>query len=197
MKKSEFLAALAAKLSNIEDSQGTVEYYGEMIDDRMEDGMSEEEAVAAMGSIDDIALHVLLDKPISKMVKEKVRPKRKLKTWETVMLIIGSPLWLPLLVAFFSVALSLYIVLWALVICLYAIDLTLLSGAAAGIIGMIPFLLSGTPGALALLGGGLVCAGLTILMFMGCNRTARGLVKLTKKMLIGLISTVVVKEDAK
>ena len=66
MKKSEFLAALAAKLSNIEDSQGTVEYYGEMIYDRMEDGMSEEEAVAAMGSIDDIALCLPASTPPNK-----------------------------------------------------------------------------------------------------------------------------------
>lgn len=57
MTKSEFLDELCRALRfcpSAEEVQRTVNFYSEAIDDRMEDGMSEEEAVAAMGSIEDI-----------------------------------------------------------------------------------------------------------------------------------------------
>ena len=57
MKKDKFLAELRVNLKkkhvpkiSIDDA---LAYYDEAIRDRMEDGMSEEKAVAAMGSIDD------------------------------------------------------------------------------------------------------------------------------------------------
>ncbi len=57
MTKSEFLDELCRALRfcpSAEEVQRTVNFYAEAIDDRMEDGMSEEEAVAAMGSVEDI-----------------------------------------------------------------------------------------------------------------------------------------------
>ena len=56
MNKAEFLAALRERLSGLpeEDFNRSVDYYTEMIDDRVEDGMSEEEAVACLGSMDEI-----------------------------------------------------------------------------------------------------------------------------------------------
>jgi uncharacterized membrane protein len=49
MNKSQFLKQLAAKLEGLRQHEidSTIFYYSEMIDDRVEDGMSEEEAVAA------------------------------------------------------------------------------------------------------------------------------------------------------
>lgn len=56
MTKSEFILSLTEALSQLPGSERgrILEYYEEMIDDRIESGMNEEEAVAAMGSIDDI-----------------------------------------------------------------------------------------------------------------------------------------------
>lgn len=57
MTKAEFLDKLCEGLrfqSDADEIQKTVNFYSEAIDDRMEEGMTEEEAVAAMGSIDDI-----------------------------------------------------------------------------------------------------------------------------------------------
>jgi DUF4097 and DUF4098 domain-containing protein YvlB len=61
MTKNEFIGALCMKLRNMpaEEAQKTVLFYSEAIDDRMEDGLSEDDAVAAMGDIDDI-VHELL-----------------------------------------------------------------------------------------------------------------------------------------
>lgn len=52
MTKQEFLLRIRNGLAALpkEDIEKSVEYYREMIDDRMEDGLSEEEAVAAIGS---------------------------------------------------------------------------------------------------------------------------------------------------
>ena len=56
MLKTEFLEQLRAGLAGLpqEDIDGRVAFYSEMIDDRMEEGLSEEEAVAGAGKISDI-----------------------------------------------------------------------------------------------------------------------------------------------
>ena len=56
MKKAEFLALLRERLADFsnEDAEKSAAFYSEMIDDRMEEGMTEEEAVAALGNLDDI-----------------------------------------------------------------------------------------------------------------------------------------------
>ena len=56
MRKEEFLTALRAGLTGLlpEGVEKLVEFCGEMIDDRMEDGLTEEEAVAAAGSLDEL-----------------------------------------------------------------------------------------------------------------------------------------------
>lgn len=56
MNKQEFLAELQKGLSGLpqEDRDERLTFYGEMLDDRMEEGLSEEEAVAAVGSVEEI-----------------------------------------------------------------------------------------------------------------------------------------------
>ena len=55
MNKQEFLSRLRKQLRGLEDREERVTFYSEMIDDRMEDGLSEEEAVAAVGSLENFA----------------------------------------------------------------------------------------------------------------------------------------------
>ena len=57
MNKQTFLEALNEKTASLpeQDRARLLEYFAEMIDDRIEDGLSEEEAVAAMGDPADIA----------------------------------------------------------------------------------------------------------------------------------------------
>ena len=65
MTKADFLNALAVRLSSLSeiDVARSLDYYEEMIDDRMDDGMTEEEAVAAAGSPEDAAREILLNIP--------------------------------------------------------------------------------------------------------------------------------------
>ena len=80
MNKFEFITALRAKLWSIpeEDRQRSVDYYSEMIDDRMEDGLSEEAAVAAIGDLDEIVKNILAETPAAEPAKQAKKQKRKL-----------------------------------------------------------------------------------------------------------------------
>ena len=101
MNKQEFLDRLKEGMSGLpqEDITERLAFYSEMIDDRMEDGLTEEEAVAGIGTVDMLVPQIVEEIPITRIVKERVRPKHTLRAWEIVLLILGSPIWLSLLIA--------------------------------------------------------------------------------------------------
>ena len=183
MTKQKFQIALTHALAGLpeEDILRTVEYYSEMIDDRMEDGVPEDEAVAAVGTVEEIATQVLSEVSLPKLSKNKFKPKRKLSGWEITLLILGFPLWFPLLIAAGAVLLSVYVSIWAVMISLYATDLSLGCSALACVAACVAMLATGY-GALALtsLGAACILAGLTIFMLLGCNLAARGLISLSR-----------------
>ena len=199
MTKLEFLKALENRLSGLpkEDIEKSVDYYREIIDDRIEDGVSEEEAVAAVGTLDEIASNILTETPLPKLIREKVAPKRALRVWEIVLIILGSPIWLSLLVAAAAVVFSVYIVLWSAVIVLYAVVISFGAGAVAGLFGLVYLCASGNIVCGTLFAGmGLMCAGLAILMFFGSNLAAKGIAVLGKKIWLGIKFCFVGKEEA-
>ena len=65
MKKLEFIAALSEKLGVLDEADRlqTLSYYSEMINDRVEEGETEEEAVAALGDPEEIALRAISERP--------------------------------------------------------------------------------------------------------------------------------------
>lgn len=65
MTKQEFISELKSRLSGLskEDLEKAAEYYGEAIDDCMEEGLSEEEAVSAMGPLEEVARTILEEIP--------------------------------------------------------------------------------------------------------------------------------------
>ena len=71
MKKQEFLTALWKQLSDLpnDDVERSLDYYSEMIDDRVEAGMSEEDAVAEIGSVEDVAKQIAAEAPKRKAEK--------------------------------------------------------------------------------------------------------------------------------
>ena len=158
-----------------------------MIDDRTEEGMTEEDAVNEMGSIDGIVEQIISDIPLSRFVKEKMKPKRRLSAWETALLVLGAPVWLPLLIAVFAVLLSLYIVLWSVIISLWAAFVSLaLSALGVAAAGAAFAFGTGRLAGIAMLGAGAVCAGLSVFLFFGCKAASKGTVFLTKKLTLGI-----------
>ena len=86
MTKQEYLSAIRGKIRKMpaDDINKFMDYYNEMIDDRMEDGLSEEDAVADMDAPDDVVDQILADMPLTKLVKEKIKPSHRLKAWEII-----------------------------------------------------------------------------------------------------------------
>ena len=199
MNKQQFLDELKSRLNGLpkEDLDERLLFYGEMIDDRLEDGLTEEEAVAGIGSVDEIVEQILGEVPLSALVKEKVRQRRALKAWEIILIVLGFPVWLPLLISAFAIVLSLYISLWAIMISIWAVDLSLAAGAVGGVLSAVWYLIKGNPAAAGFtFGAAVICAGLAILLFYGCVELTKGMIWLTKKMILGVKAMFVGKETA-
>lgn len=199
MSKQEFLAQLRKGLSGLpkDDIEGRLAFYNEMIDDRMEDGLSEEEAVSAVGSVDEIVAQVVAEIPLARVAKERIKPKRRMQAWEVVLLVLGSPIWLSLLIAAFAVIFSIYVVLWSVVISLWAVFASLIGcaiGCIAAGIGVAVGINSLT--GVAMIGAGIVCAGLSIFMFYGCKAATKGSAVLTKKLPLWIKNCFIKKEEA-
>ena len=184
MKKQEFLEELRLGLVGLpqEDIMARMAFYAEMIEDRKEEGLLEEEAIQDIGRVEDIVRQTLEETSFGKLVKERVRPKKRWSAATVTLLAIGSPLWLSLLLAAFAVALSLYVSLWSVVVSLWATFGALAGGALGGVACGAVFLCLGRPffGSAAI-GVGLACGGLAILAFFGCLAVTKGVVCLTRK----------------
>ena len=199
MNKQEFMWALQNRLAGLPpyDREERLAFYSEMIDDRIEDGLTEEEAVAGIGSVDDVVSQIMAEIPLSKLVKEKVRPKGSMRGWEIALMVLGFPLWFPLLCASLAVLLALYIVLWSIVICLYAVSVSFAAAVIACGAGAVFYFKAGNPAAVGLaVGAGIVMIGLTILMFVISAAVTRGVVKLTGRILLGIKTMFAGKEGA-
>ena len=198
MDKYDFLLALEARLAGLPeaDRQASLDFYSEMLDDLVEGGMTETEAVASLGSPDAIAEEILLEMPLPKLVKAKMK-KRRLSGLEITLLAVGFPIWLPISIALLAVMFAIYISLWAVVLSLYAADLAFAVSAPAGILAAVVLFASGKPAAaLLFLGAGLALAGLSILWFLLCNLTAKGMWQLGRLTLRGIKACFIRKKGA-
>ena len=187
MRKQEFLAELEYGLEGLprEEIDERLDFYSEMIDDRMEEGFSEEDAVAGIGSLNDVIAQIIDDVPLSRILKND-KPRRARRGWEIALIILGFPVWFPLLISVGVILLSLYLVIWALVISLWGIEISLWGCVIGGIGLAIVHVTQGNylP-ALAMLGVGLFSAGLSILLFYACIAATRGTARLAKKTVLG------------
>lgn len=198
MDKYDFLLALEARLEGLPeaDRQASLDFYSEMLDDLVEGGMTETEAVASLGSPEAIAEEILLEMPLPKLVKAKMK-KRRLSGLEITLLAVGFPIWLPIGIALLAVVFAIYISLWAVVVSLYAANVAMAACAPTGIAAAVVLFASGKPtAALLLLGAGLALAGLSILWFLLCNLTAKGVWKLGRLTLRGIKACFIRKKGA-
>ena len=187
MNKQEFLSRLCSGLRSLPQNEidERITFYSEMIDDRIEEGVPENEAVALVGDVDTIISQIISEVPSAK--KENTAPKRKMKAWEIVLLVLGSPIWLSLAIAAFSVILSLYISLWSVIISLWAVFASFVACALAGVVSGIAFIFVINPfTGIAVIGAGITLAGLSIFAFFGCHLATSGTLILTHKTAIGI-----------
>ena len=163
MNKSEFLHILRSCLGQLtaEEREQNIAYYEELFSDMLEEGMSEEEAAAHLGDPEQIAREILAEQPLPLLVKSRVRPSGGWTALSITLIVLGSPVWLPLLMAAAAVILSIFVVIWALI-------LSVLAVALAGGISAVALVLAASFGYLnisgfLMLGLVLICAGLCLL----------------------------------
>lgn len=198
MNKQEYLSRLEQALSGLprEELQERLAFYKESIDDRMEEGLSEDAAIAQLGSVEDVAAQILAETSFSALVRERIRPRGRMPVWEILLLVLGFPLWFPLLVTAFVLLLSVFILLWSLILCLWAVELSLIVSAVGALITGVLSLSRGEPSnALLMMGAGLMLAGLSVFLFFGCKAASKGAVALTKKLTLWIKSLFLRKES--
>lgn len=199
MSKQEFLTQLRKGLSGLpqNDIEERLMFYSEMIEDQMEDGVSEEEAVSTIGSVDEIVAQVVAQTPLVKIAKERIKSKRRLRAGEIVLLVLGSPIWLSLGIAAIAIILSLYILLWATIVCLWSVFASFAACSVGGATACVIFAVGGNGASgVAMLAAGIICAGLAIFMFYGCKAATKGTMILTKKIAIWIKNCFIKKEVA-
>ena len=124
MTKEQFISRLKIKLAGLpeKDISERLAFYAEMIDDRIESGLSEEDAIAEVGSADAVASEIINE--IARAVTlDKKNENEKLSPLKITLIILGAPLWFPLLLTGLAVMISVYAVIWSLVATVFAIEL--------------------------------------------------------------------------
>ncbi len=185
MTKQEFISELRKKLSGLptQDIEERLSFYSEMIDDRIEEGYTEEDAISDIGTSDFVANQIIRDIPFSKIAKERIKPQRKMSAREIVLLALGSPIWLSLIIAALAVILSLYAVLWSVTVSVWSVFASLAVCAPAGAIAGIIFAIGGNGlSGISVIASGIICAGLAIIMFFASKAVTKSAVILTRKL---------------
>ena len=168
MSKEEFLGSLNRLLKSLGKSERekSLSYYNEIIDDYMEDGYTEEEAVEQIGSPGQIAQEILKEQ----QTQMKTPMSRGMKGLIAVLLVLGFPLWRSLVLAGFCLVLSAvllvlsaYIVIWCIPICTGAVSVAGLILSVVSMGGAAVIIFQNSAAGVIQLGVGMSSAGIFIL----------------------------------
>lgn len=176
MDKSKFLRALEARISMLpkHEIDERLDYYAELISDMTEDGMSEREAIERLGGVDKVAADILCEQPLSALMRSRVRPQNGWTALSITLVILGSPVWLPVLLSVAAALFAIIISLVSVVIALYAGLLGIAAGAVGGgVMGFVLLIKQGFVEGMAYIGGALILAGVGMLAFKLLNHCAR------------------------
>ena len=188
MNKQKFLIRLKKALRGCSatEIQNRLAFYSEMIDDRVEEGLSEKEAIQAIGNPVQIAEEIRME------LGEKKKDRRPLSTGAKILIALGSPIWLSLLIAaavvVFALAvsagavmISLFAVMFSVLISLYASALALGAVAAAGLIASVLCAFGSLKIDLWIwLGLSFVCAGLCIWLVILCVPIGKWMLRIVR-----------------
>ena len=186
MNKLELINQLNERLSGLprEEAERFITFYSESIDDRMEEGMTEQQAIDDLGGLD--AIVETIEREQERLAPAQPAVNKDHKTLWIVLAICGFPLWLPVAAAVASVVLVLYLVGWCMILSIFAALLSLvLCGAAAVVVGAIRCVTGAPLAGVMLVGMGVAALGVFILavfpMAVVAKQYARFTVFLVKK----------------
>ena len=145
MTKQEFLSELERALGKLPHAEveQALAFYDEAISDRMEDGLSEAEALAGLGPVDEIAAQIAAETP--PIPRAIARANTGSRTLNIVLLAVFSPIWIPVVLALAAAALAVYVAIWAVIAALWAVDAALVLMPFAGLAALASTLGGGMP----------------------------------------------------
>lgn len=182
MNKAEFLEQLRKGLDKLPETEieKSVMFYAEMIDDRIEEGQNEAEAVASLGDPATVAASIIEEMPAFPKAIAKSKTGSKALNW--TLIIIGSPIWASLGLAALLVVFSVYLVIWSLIITIWALAIGFL---LAFPLGIAIFLFQAFAGSFWFgvweLGAGLFLGGLGVFCLYGALKTSTLLIDASRR----------------
>lgn len=177
MTKEVFLRELARGLHQLppDEVKRQQAYYEELLADMMEDGIDEEAAVEKLGDVSAIVEEILQDTPLPTLVKTRLKPKKGWTAAAIVAVVLGAPLWIPLLLALILMAFAVCLSIGAVIVAAFCMVLAL---ALAGVViifrGVSLFALGGSYAVFSI-GCGLLLLGFFCLSFLAAKYAAIGL----------------------
>lgn len=163
MKKQEFIDKLSGLTKDLTASERekAIQFYTEIIEDKIESGISEEEAVAQLGS------------PTGAAQKIKTDMQAKSKKTKKIILISTCVIWVPFLLTMILMVFSIYLVLWTVIITGFCAVLSFACVFLEGILTLFMVIAHNLPAAVLQLGIALFCGGAAILSYMGMIRLTK------------------------
>ena len=187
MTREIFFNELRGKLKGLpkDDIETRIAFYDEMINDLMDEGLSENDAINKIGPVDKIVDEIASDTSLTKLVKERIRPKRKMSAMEIVLLIVGFPLWFPLLLTAFILTLVGYLLIWVLVLVMYVIEISLGAVVLSGIVVFAMTLFEEALNYVAI-GSAIFACGAILLTFPLAKLVTKLTIKLSRNIVLGI-----------
>lgn len=127
MTKTDFINSLKEKLYKIEakDVDVTISYYSEMIDDYVDSGYSEEEAINKMGSIEQIISEYETSNQDVDKASNETKLYRNILLTNKVLIVLILLLLSPIIIAAFGVFISLVACFFAVLLSTWVVDVSL------------------------------------------------------------------------
>ncbi len=171
MNKAAFFAQLERELASLSpaDRERSLGYFEEMIDDRIEEGLSEEEAVADLGDPKTIAAEILSESAednISTQATSAEKSFHGCPLWLAILLaVLALPVWLPVICTLAVTVVCLYMIPWIVLIAIFCTAVgCVLGGIASSVVAFLCIPVSGIFNGMMLLGISLFCCGFGLLL---------------------------------
>ena len=163
MNKKEFLDTLRKELND--DNSDVINYYDELISDRIENGEKEKQVIKSLGNINNIINVLKIENKVSKQTKKNVVSNTVILMW--VLLLMSSPMLLPLIIVIFALIFTFFMVIISLLITFGSLIFTFTIAPFAAIASVINGSMT-IPMFILLLGISLFMIGISLLLGKLC-----------------------------
>ncbi len=167
-----FLTQLRARILHLPglEVDKAISYYRESLEDKLEDGLSDEEAIESFGSIDDIVKSIEEEVSFTSIVRHRVKEKSDKsgvnKILLAIVIILTFPIWLPIGLVALIFCILLYTFAWVIPIVIGIIYFSLVLSAGASVIsGAVRIFTISIGVGCAYIGFGLVLASICIIFY--------------------------------